>query len=76
MKASDVWIYLVIGALLLYWWIGYHGTVDLGANATVGGKSVDTRVKGPLETAPGQLSGVPPEKLSAVDWTVNPLVYV
>jgi hypothetical protein len=73
MKASDVWVYLLLGGILVWWWFSYHGTVDLGANATVGGKSVDTRVKGPLEVAPGELPGsgdaVDPGVFIANPWT-------
>jgi hypothetical protein len=54
MKASDVWIYLLIGGLVVWWIFGRQITnvVDLGANAKIGGKTVDTRYKGPLEQAP------------------------
>lgn len=59
MKASDVWIYLLIGGLLVWWIFGrdVKNIVELGPNAVVGGKSVDTRYKGPLETAPYEAPG-------------------
>jgi hypothetical protein len=71
MKATDVWIYLLIGGLVVWWIFGRQVTniVDLGPNAMIGGKPVDTRVKGPLETAPGELpAGVSLEALEASDY--------
>jgi len=76
MKASDVWPFLLIGGLLVWWIFGRQVTnvVDLGPNAKVGGKSVDTRYKGPLETAVHESPGAagptlePADTVTLQDW--------
>lgn len=78
MKASDVWIYLLIGGVLVWWIFGRQvkNVVELGPNATVGGKPVDTRYKGPLETAPAEVPNAAQDYTDASTLLANPWAYL
>jgi len=79
---ADVAVYILVAAIVLWWLLGpsVSNTVDLGANAKIGGRDIDTRYRSPLETAPYESppalpsDGVAPDAYQIQAWVSNPFL--